>query len=157
MSTWRSSPGWHPPQFGWFVPTDAAPFFAWLAPAAAGALWMAGSMTLGGALPVQSDHLAQLGLPGSYWSATLLYSPLWGFPAVLTGLVVRALLLRQGWFGWASALILGAVAGLAAPMMLGANLWLAGPLYGATFLWVQYAIFKMRYGPRFDAVPRSIS
>ena len=81
-----------------------------------------------------AERLDQLGLFGGYCLATLLYSPLWGFPAVLAAVPLRGLLLSNGRFGWASALIAGAVAGLAIPLMLGRRLWLDGPLYGAVYL-----------------------
>jgi hypothetical protein len=62
-----------------------------------------------------------------------------GSPAILAAVPLRGLLLSNGLFGWASALIAGAIAGLAIPLMLGQGLWLDGPLYGAVYLWMQWA------------------
>ena len=95
------------------------------------------------------QHLDQLGLFSGYLSATLLYAPLWGFPAIVAAFPLRLILLNNGWFGWASALIAGAVAGIAVPVMLGQNVSLVGPLDGAGYLWMQYIVYKARY-PAFD-------
>jgi hypothetical protein len=97
------------------------------------------------------ERLDQIGLFGGYFLVTLLYSPLWGFPAILAAVPVRAILLSNGLFGWASALIAGAIAGLAIPLMLGERLRLEGPLYGAVYLWV-HTLFTARVIP-----PRSTS
>jgi hypothetical protein len=95
------------------------------------------------------QHLDQLGLLSGYLSATLLYAPLWGVPAIVAALPLRLLLLNKGCFGWASALIAGAIAGIAVSLMLGRHLSLVGPLYGANYLWMQHIIYKARY-PAFD-------
>ena len=123
---------------------------AWLTPCATGALMIAAVKIFTGGVPSWPERLDQLGLFGGYHLVTLLYSPLWGFPAILTAVPLRGLLLSNGLFGWASALIAGAIAGLAIPLMLGQRLWLDGPLYGAVYLWVQYAIYCARYPAAFD-------
>jgi hypothetical protein len=150
MSTWRSSAQWRPRQFGWFVPTEFPPFAAWLTPCAIGAVMIAADKIVSGGIPPWPERLDQLGLFGGYYLVTLLYSPLWGFPAILAAVPLRGLLLSNGLFGWASALIAGAIAGLAIPLMLGQGLWLDGPLYGAVYLWVQYAIYRARNPAAFN-------
>jgi hypothetical protein len=148
MSTWRSSAQWRPPTFGWFVPTEFPPF---LAPCAIGALLLALEAVAGDAAPSWPQRLDELGLFGGHaYSATLLYSPLWGFPAVLAAVPLRGLLMSRGRFGWGSALVGGAVAGLAIPLMLGRTLWLDGPLYGAVYLSAQSLIYRMLYPDAFD-------
>jgi hypothetical protein len=123
---------------------------AWLTPCAIGALLIATDKIARGGVPASPERVDQLGLFGGYCLATLLYSPLWGFPAILAAVPVRGLLLTNGLFGWASALIAGAIAGLAIPLMLGHKLWLDGPLYGAVYLWMQYALYRTRYPAAFN-------
>jgi hypothetical protein len=124
---------------------------AWLAPAVAGAFLIAIDKAATGGNVQWPQHLDQLGLFSGYFSATLLYAPLWGFPAIVAAFPLRLILLNNGWFGWASALIAGAIAGIAVPLMLGLNLSLVGPLYGANYLWMQHIIYKVRY-PAFDVL-----
>jgi hypothetical protein len=150
MSTWRSSAQWRPRQFGWFVPTEFPHFVAWLTPCVIGAFMIAGDKIVRAGIPPWPERLEQLGLFGDYCLVTLLYSPLWGFPAILAAVPLRELLLSNGLFGWASALLTGAIAGLAIPLMLGQRLWLDGPLCGAVYLWVQYAIYRARYPAAFN-------
>jgi len=150
MSMWRSSQSWQPPQFGWSHPAEWPPFIAWLAPAALGVLVMVAGRASDGAFPGHAGRLEQLGVFGDYWASTLLYSPLWGFPAILAAFPLRALLISSGLFGWASALLAGALAGLAVPVLLGAGLWLDGLLYGASYLGVQYLIYRALYGAEFS-------
>lgn len=149
MSIWRSSAQWRPPQFGWFVPVEFVPFLAWLAPSVAGALLIAIDKAVAGGDVPWPQHLDQIGLFSGFFPATLLYAPLWGFPAMVAAFPLRLILLNNGWFGWASALIAGAIAGMAVPVVLGLNLSLVGPLYGANYLWMQYIIYKAQY-PAFD-------
>jgi hypothetical protein len=125
-------------------------FLIWLAPAVAGAFLIAIGKAATGGNVQWPQHLDQLGLFSGHLSATLLYAPLWGFPAIVAAFPLRLILLNNGWFGWASALIAGAIAGIAVPVMLGLNLSPVGPLYGANYLWMQYIIYKARY-PAFDA------
>ncbi len=123
---------------------------AWLTPCAIGAVMIAADKIVSGSIPPWPERLDQLGLFGGYRVVTLLYSPLWGFPAILAAVPLRGLLLSNGLFGWASALIAGAIAGLAIPLMLGQRLWLEGPLYGAVYLWMQYIIYRARYPAAFS-------
>ncbi len=123
---------------------------AWLAPCAIGALMIAADKIVSDAIPPWPERLDQIGLFSRYCLATLLYSPLWGFPAILAAVPLRGILLGNGLFGWGSALIAGAIAGLATPLMLGPRLWLDGPLYGAVYLAMQYIIYRARYPAAFD-------
>lgn len=148
MAVWRSSEQWQPRQFGWLMPAELPPFVAWLLPGIFGGLALLASRNADGSLGTAPESLSQLGLLNAYWTWTLLYTPLWGFPAVIAALPLRGILLAQGWFGWASALLSGALAGVAVPLMLGDNFWIAGPLYGAAFLWVQHVIYRFSQGPR---------
>ena len=84
------------------------------------------------------------------WSRDSALFAVVGFPAILAAVPLRGHLLRNGLFGWGSALIVGAIAGLAIPLMLGQRLWLDGRLYGAVYLWMQYAIYRARYPAAFD-------
>ncbi len=95
MSTWRSSAQWRPRQFGWFVPTEFPPFVAWLTPCAIGAVMIAADKIFMGGVPPWPERLAQLGFFGGYRLVTLLYSPLWGFPAILAAVPLRGLLVEQ--------------------------------------------------------------
>jgi hypothetical protein len=124
-------------------------YLAWLAPGALGAVLMIFQKIATGSFP--SSQFDQLGLFGGHFSATLLWSPLWGFPAVIAALPVLWILLACGWFGWASAFIGGAVAGVAVPVVLGPSYALIGPLYGAVCLWTVRALYKARYPTTFDA------
>ena len=151
MPAWRNSPQWRPPPFGPWNRKDITPFLAWLAPGALGAVLMASEKAVTGSFPPAPERLDQLGLFGAHVSATLLWSPLWGFPAVIAALPVLWILLRCGWFGWASALIGGAVAGIAVPIVLGESYSLVGPLFGAVFLWAERAIYQARDPATFDA------
>lgn len=151
MSAWRNSADWRPPQYGWFVPAEFPPFVAWLVPCALGVLLFVFGKALSGETPAWPQRLDQLGLFGGYGVATLLYSPMWGLPAVLAALALRLLLLSNGWFGWASALVTGAIAGLAVPFLLRQGLWLEGPLYGAAFLSIQNVIYSAWYPASFKA------
>ena len=150
MSMWRSPARWRPSQFGWLMPAELPPFAAWLLPGAVGVLAMLATRASGGSFPSQPEHLDQLSLLGPYWVTTLLYAPLWGLPAMLAALLLRGVLLSQGWFGWASALLAGAAAGIAVPLLLGMNLWLDGPLYGAAFLWLQHVMYRLLHGSEID-------
>jgi hypothetical protein len=151
MSAWTNSAQWRPPQFGIFYPTEYVPFLAWLAPAAVGVLLVAVDKAVTDAIPAWPQSLDQLGLFGGYIAATLLFSPLWGFPAIVAIFLLRLLMLYGGLFGWASALIAGAIAGVAVPVVFGQNFWLIGPLYGAVTLWMQHAIYRAQYPSTFDA------
>ena len=150
MSTWRSSAQWRPRQFGWFVPTEFPPFVAWLALCATGALILAAEKIFTGGAPRWPERLDQIGLFGGYFLVTLLYSPLWGFPAILAAVPLRGILLSNGLFGWASALIAGAIAGLAIPLMLGQRLWLDGPPLRRRSTCAQYAIYRARNPAAFE-------
>ena len=141
---WRSPARWRPAQFSWLMPAEFAPFAAWLLPGVAGLLAMLVSKMMTGQFPAQPERLAQLSLFGEYWHTMLLYSPLWGFPAVVAAIVLRGVLLSAGYFGWASAILAGLAAGLAVPLLMGRNFWIAGPSYGAAFLLVQHLIYRMR-------------
>jgi hypothetical protein len=111
---------------------------------------IASDRIVSGGIPPWPQRLDQLGLFSGYFLATLLYSPLWGFPAILAAVPLRGILLSNGLFGWASASIAGAIAGLAIPLMLGPRLWLDGPLYGAVYLSMQYIIYRALYPAAFD-------
>ena len=151
MSAWCNSTDWRPPSYSVWNRKDVVPFVGWLAPAAVGALLIAFDKAVTGSVPPWPHQLDQLGLLGGHASVTLLYAPLWGFPAAIVILPILWILLSQGWFGWATALIGGGIAGIAVPLLLGHNLWLAGPLYGAANLWTQRMIHKARYPDTFDA------
>ena len=152
MSTWRSSAQWRPRQFGWFVSTEFPPFVAWLTPCAIGAVMIAADTIVSGGVPPWPERLDQLGLFGGYCLVTLLYSPLWGFPAILAAVPLRGILLSNGLFGWASALIAGAVSGAGDTAHAWAKFVAAsGPLYGAVYLWIQFAIYRARYPAAFSA------
>jgi hypothetical protein len=148
-SLWRNSNLWRPPQFGIFHPAEWVPFLTWLAPAALGVLLLICQRTVLGISPSSPEHLAQFGVLNGYLSWTLLWSPLWGFPAIAVSLALRWVLLITGRFGLASAIIGGAASGIAVPIMLGRNFILAGPLYGALTLWMQQAIYKFQYPETF--------
>ncbi len=150
MSTWRSSAQWRPPRFGWFVPTEFPPFVAWLTPFAMGVVVIAVDRIMAGDIAPWPERFDQIGLFRGFWAATLVYSPLWGFPAIVAAIPVREALLSNGWFGWASALAGGAVAGLAIPIFLGRGLWLDGPLYGAVYLSVQSILYSAIYPAKFE-------
>ena len=151
MSMWRSSQSWQPKQFGWSHPAEWPPFVAWLAPASLGLLGMIAGGSPDGTSPELPTRVGQLGLFGDYWISTLLYSPLWGFPAILAAFPLRAMLINSGLFGWASALLAGALAGLAVPALFGLGLLLDGLLYGAAYLGVQYLIYSALHGADFSA------
>lgn len=151
MPAWRNSAQWRPPQFGIFHPTELVPFLVWLAPPVLGVFMMIFTKLATGNVPPTPERLDQLGVFGGYLSSTLLWSPLWSFPAILAMFASRLIMLNMGWFGWASAIAAGAVSGLAVPIMLGWNFWLTGPLYGATTLWMQQAIYRGQYPASFDA------
>lgn len=150
MSMWRSSRSWQPRQFGWSHPAEWPPFVAWLAPAGLGVLGMIASGVANGASLEFASRLEQLGLLGSYCVFTLILSPLWGFPAILAAFPLRAILISSGLFGWASALLAGALAGLAVPVLFGVGLLLDGMLYGAAYLGVQYMIYSALHGADFS-------
>jgi hypothetical protein len=116
-----------------------------------GVLFLILQNVITGHLHPSPDHLSQLGGVDEYLAWTLLWSPLWGFPAVIAMLAPRWVLLMNGWFGWASAIIAGALSGIAVPIMLGRNFALAGPLYGAVTLWAQQVIYRFRYSDSFNA------
>ena len=99
MSMWRSSQSWQPKQFGWSHPAEWPPFVAWLAPASLGLLGMIAGGSPDGTSPELPTRVGQLGLFGDYWISTLLYSPLWGFPAILAAFPLRAMLINSGLFG----------------------------------------------------------
>ena len=149
MSTRRSS-GQRPPTFGWFVPTEFPPFVAWLAPCAIGIFLMAAQRANAEGAVAWPDRLDQLGILGAFPAATLVYSPILGFPGIVAAIPVREMLLSKGWFGWASALFGGAAAGLAIPIFVGHGLWLDGPLYGAVYLSVQSILGHALYPARDD-------
>lgn len=151
MPAWRNSPEWRPPQFGILHPTELVPFLVWLAPPALGVLVMILGKITTGSPPPPPDRLDQLGAFDGYLSSTLLWSPLWSFPAIIAMFASRLILLKMGWFGWASAIGAGALSGLAVPIMLGQNFWLMGPLYGAATLWMQQAIYRILCPTSFDA------
>ena len=65
------------------------PFVAWLTPCAVGAVMIAADTIVSGGVPPWPERLDQLGLFGGYCLVTLLYSPLWGFPAILAGVPLR--------------------------------------------------------------------
>lgn len=146
MSMWRSSEEWRPRQFGWMVPAELPPFIAWLLPSVVGGLALLASRRTEVLFVASPERLSQLGFFDGYWAWTLLYAPLWGFPAIIAALPVRGILLSQGLFGWASAALAGLLAGLAIPLIFGSNFWLVGPAYGAAFLLVQYFIYLGAYG-----------
>lgn len=150
MSAWTNSAQWRPSQYGIFTPTEWVPFVACLVPSAAGLLLTVIEKSPGGGAGWlhQLDRLAPLG--GSL-AATLTWSPVWGFPALVASLAIRLILLSQGWFGWASALIAGTIAGIAVLLVAGPNYWLAGPLYGAFTFWLQQVIYRARFPDTFDA------
>jgi hypothetical protein len=151
MPAWRNSAQWRPPQFGILHPTELVPFLVWLMPAGLGILLMILEKASTGSFPSAPERLDQLGLFGGHLPSTLLWSPLWGFPAVLAMAASRLVLLNMGWFGWASALAAGALSGLAVPVMLGQTFWVIGPLYGAAALWMQQAIYRSQDPASFDA------
>ena len=146
MSAWSSSSDWRPPQVGIFTPAEIMPALVCLAPCVAGVLLIVAEKRFAGAWQQQLDHF---GLFGGSFADTLLWAPVWGFPAIAAGLLLRLVLLKQGWFGWASALIAGAIGGIAVPAVMGSSLWLAGPLYGAFVLWLQQVIYKAQYADTF--------
>ena len=150
MPAWHNSPQWRPPPFGPWNRKDITPFLAWLAPGAIGAVLMVSQKAVTGSFPPAPEQLDQLGLFGEHFAATLLWSPLWGFPAVVAALPALWIMLRGGWFGWASALVAGAVAGITVPIIFGWNYALLGPLYGAAYLWVARTIYKAREPATFD-------
>jgi hypothetical protein len=149
-SAWRNSAAWRPPQFGISHPAESVPFLIWLAPAALGILLLLCLRGFAGEPLPPPERLAQLGTQNGYLVWTLVWSPLWSFPAVVTMLALRWVLIVRGWFGWGSALVAGAVSGIAVPVLLGRNFVLAGPLYGAAALWMQQAVYRARYPDSFD-------
>jgi hypothetical protein len=151
MSAWRNASQWRPRQFGIAMPAELVPFLAWIAPAALGALLLLAALSATGHLPPAPERLDQLGISGSALPWTLVWSPIWSLPVVIAMLALRLALLLTGRFGWASALVAGAIAGTAAPLFLGTNFWLIGPLYGAITLWMQQAIYRAIAGNAFDA------
>lgn len=123
---------------------------AWVIPMMIGVCLIVVDKAFTGSMPPWPQTLDQAGLFNRYFPATLIWAPLWGFPAVVVGLFpLRQILIVKGWFGWASALAAGALAGIAVPVVFGPSYWLIGPLYGAGFLWIQQAIFKARYPATF--------
>lgn len=152
MSAWSNSAQWRPPQFGIFTPTEWVPFAAYLVPCATGILLAAVEKAAGGSVgwPQQLGQMAPLG--GSL-SATLIWSPVWGLPGFIASMVIRLILLSQGWFGWASALVAGAIGGIAVPLFMGPNYWLVGPLFGALAFWLQQVIYRGQFPDTFDAQP----
>jgi hypothetical protein len=151
MSAWTNSADWRPPQIGIFNPTEPVAGIAWVAPCALGALLLVADKIVTGTIPAWPQAPDQIGLFHGYLAATLIWSPLWGLPAVIGALLLRLILLSNGWFGWASALIAGALGGIAVPPVMGLNYWLIGPLYGAAFLWLQQVIYSARYPTTFNA------
>ena len=151
MSAWKSSAKWRPPQVGLFVPGEVAPFLIWIGPAALGLVWIVFAEAATGRAPPSPTGMGELGALDGTFAWTLVWSPLWSFPAVLAMLATRWILLTMGWFGWASAIAVGALSGLAAPIMLGRNFWLVGPVYGAATLWMQQAIYSALYPHSFEA------
>lgn len=149
MATWSNSAQWRPTQYGVFTPTEWVPFAACLVPSVAGLVLVAVEKQAGGSAGWlhQLDQLAPLGS----MSATLLWAPVWGLPALVASLAIRLILLFQGWFGWASALVAGAIAGIAVPVVVGPSYWLAGPLFGAFTLWLQQVIYRAQFPDTFDA------
>ena len=151
MPAWRNSAQWRPPQFGIFVPAEFVPFLAWLLPGALGLLLLILETVITGSTPSAPERLSQLGIFEGYLAWTLIWSPLWSFPGIMAMFALRWILLTVGGFGWASAVVAGALAGITVPIVMGQNFWLAGPIYCATTLWMQQAIYRIRYRSAFDA------
>lgn len=96
----------------------------WIAPVLVGVFGLAMFMLIG-------KTYGEMGLGIWFVANALTFSPLFSWVGWLIALPLVALALRHGWFGWATAAALGALAGLAAGALVDSEL---APPFGVAAL-----------------------
>lgn len=98
----------------------------WIAPVLVGVFGLAMFMLIG-------KTYGEMGLGIWFVANALTFSPLFSWVGWLIALPLVALALRGGWFGWATAAALGALAGMAAGALVDSEL---APPFGVAALLV---------------------